>query len=191
MAPVVSSTLSARRRLIRDVSPRKNKMRIIILAGLMLSSVLSAQTPEEVSSIEKRIEAAWSTNTNQNFDALYCKTDADQTQIDRKVAEWIGNRAFKKDKESKIRIVRFLSKSDLEKLADPKNGDINAARYQEYLDGITKPVLMNGNSYIHNIPVIGLLELEINYLPSGRLTRFVSVGSSKDGKLMLTTLKRG
>jgi hypothetical protein len=157
----------------------------------MLSSVLSAQTPEEVSSIEKRIEAAWSTNTNQNFDALYCKIDSDQTQIDRKVAEWIGNRAFKSDKESKIRIVRFLSKSDLEKLADPKNGDVNAARYQEYLDGITKPVLMNGNSYIHNIPVVGLLELEINYLPSGRLTRFVSVGRSKDGKLLLTTLKRG
>jgi len=156
-----------------------------------MSSILSAQTPEEVSSIEKRIEAAWTTNTNQAFEALYCKTDADQTQIDNKVADWIGNRAFKSDKESKIRIVRFLSKTDLEKLADPNNGDVNAARYQEYLDGITKPVLMNGNSYIHNIPVVGLLELEINYQPSGRLTRFVAVGRSKDGKLLLTTLKRG
>ncbi|MCX6872201.1 MAG: hypothetical protein NTW21_00095 [Verrucomicrobia bacterium] len=164
-------------------------MRTILLAGLLMSSILSAQTPEEVSSIEQRIEAAWTTNTNQAFEALYCKTDADQTQIDSKVAGWIGNRAFKK--ESKIRTVRFLSKSDLEKLADPKNGDVNAARYQEYLDGITKPVLMNGNSYIQNIPVVGLLELEISYLPRGSLTRFVSVGRSKDGKLLLTTLKRG
>jgi hypothetical protein len=164
-------------------------MRIILLAGLLMSSILSAQTPEEVSSIEKRIEAAWATNTNQAFEALYCKTDADQTQIDSKVAGWIGNRAFKK--ESKIRAVRFLSKSDLERLADPKNGDVNAARYQEYLDGITKPVLMNGNSYIQNIPAVGLLELEITYLPSGSLTRFVAVGREKDGKLLLTTLKRG
>ena len=166
-------------------------MRIILLAGLLMSSILSAQTPEEVSSIEKRIEAAWTTNTNQAFEALFCKTDADQTQIDSKVAGWIGNRAFKKEQESKIRVVRYLSRADLEKLADPKNEDVNAARYQEYLDGITKPVLMNGNSYIQNIPAVGLLELEITYLPSGSLTRFISVGRSKDGKLLLTTLKRG
>lgn len=160
----------------------------MLLAGLLMSSILGAQTPEEVSSIEKRIETAWSTNTNQAFDALYCKTDADQAQIDSRVSGWIGNRAFKK--ESTIRTVRFLSNSDLQKLADPKNGDVDAARYQEYLDGFTKPVLMNGNSYVQNIPAVGLLELEISYLPTGSLTRFVSVGRTTDGKLLLTTLKR-
>ncbi len=186
-----SGFLSAADELDVSQKTKNKKMRIILLAGLLLSSILSGQTPEEVSSIEKRIEAAWTTNTNQAFEALYCKTDADQTQIDSKVAGWIGNRAFKKEQGSKIRIVRYLSKAELEKLADSKNGDVNAARYQEYLDGITKPVLMNGNSYIQNIPAVGLLELEITYLPSGSLTRFVSVGSSKDGKLLLTTLKRG
>jgi len=164
--------------------------RILPVAGLFLSQILGAQTPEEVSSLGMRIEAAWIENTNQAFEGLYCKTDADQTQIDSKVADWIGNRAFKKEQASKIRIVRYLSRADLEKLADPKNGEVEAARYQEYLDGITKPVTMNGNSYIQNIPSVGLLEIQITYSPSGSLTRFVSVGRAKDGKLLLTTLKR-
>jgi hypothetical protein len=167
------------------------KIQLIILSGIILSSLLRAQTPDEISLIGKRIEEAWNTNTNQAFDALYSKTDADQTQIDSKVAGWIGNRDFKKENGSKIRIARYLSISDLEKLADPKNGDVNAARYKEYLDGITKPVMMNGNSYIQNIPAIGLIEIEITYLPSGSLTRFVSVGRSKDGAILLTTIKRG
>ena len=166
-------------------------MRNILLAGLLMSSFVSAQTPEEIASIEKRIEAAWTAHTNQAFEALYCKTNADQAQIDSKVAGWMGNRAFKKERESKIRIVRYLSRSDLEKLADPGNGDVNASRYREYLDGITKPVLINGHSYVQNIPAVGLLEIEISYLPSGSLTRFVSVGRTQDGKLLLTTLKRG
>ncbi len=157
--------------------------------GFITSSILNAQTPEEVFALGKQIEAAWIANTNQAFDALYCKTDADQSKIDGGVSGWIANRTFKKD--SKIRIVRFLSKSDIEKLADPKNGDPSAPRYKEYLDGLTKPVLMNGNSYIQNIPSVGLLEVEITYLPSGSLTKFISIGKSADGKLLMTTLKRG
>lgn len=169
----------------------KMKKSFIILAAIILTSGLNAQTPEEVSSLTTRIEAAWNKNTNQAFEELYSKIDADQTQIDSKVAGWIGNRDFDKKNESKIRIVRYLSISDLEKLADTKAGDANAARYQEYLDGINKPVLMNGNPYVQNIPAVGLIELEITYSSSSRLTRFVSVGRSKDGQLLFTTLKRG
>jgi len=161
----------------------------VIATAILGFSPLSAQTEAQISDLSHRLESAWSTNTDQAFDALYCKVDADQYQIDTKVNDWVGNKAF--DKEATIKVVKFWAKAEIEKAADPKSGDVNHARYRSYLDGMTKPVPMNGNSYIQNLTAVGIIEVEITGSKGSKMTRFISVGQNGRGTLLFTLLKRG
>ena len=159
-----------------------------IVAGLMAISGLHAQTEKQILNLNERLESAWIMQSHQSIDALYCKDKADQYQIDVKVGWWESS--WNSDKKTKLKIIRFLKKSDIEKLAGPQNDKSSTNRYNKLLDDMTKPQIMNGNSYIRNIPAVGILECDII---RGNLTRHdsVEVGLAADGKLLFTLLKRG
>ena len=153
----------------------------------MAISGLHAQTEEQIKNLNERLQTAWTTKSHQAMDALYCKDNADQYQIDVRVAWWEST--WNSDKEPQLKNIRFLKQSDLERLSDPQNGDSKHTRYRELLDEMTRPKLMNGNSYIQNISAVGVLECDVI---RGNLTRHdsVLVGLSPNGKLLFTLLKR-
>ena len=153
----------------------------------MMISGLYAQTEEQLKNLNDRIEAAWKTKTHQAIDSLFCKNSVDQFHIDGKVDWWV--QFWDQDKDAELTIVRFLHMSDLEKLADPKSGDPRQSQYRHILDEVTKPRIMNGNSYEQNLPTLGILEYKVR---RGRLTvsDWEAIGLYLDGKLLFTLKKR-
>jgi len=156
-----------------------------IVAGLIAISGLNAQTKEQIENLSDRLESAWKTKSHQAFDALYCKDNADQFQIDQNVDSWV----WKMSNYPKLKIVRFLNISELEKLADPQNGNSEQDRYREILGRITKPQVMNGHSYVQNLPAVGILDYNIT---RNGLTgvHSVAVGLNPDGRLQFTLQRR-
>jgi hypothetical protein len=163
------------------------KALLTLILGVLVTSSLNAQTNDQKKNLNDRLEAAWKAKSPEAFEALYCKSDADQYLVDVRVSWWTHN--WSVGPEPEMKIVRFVSMAELEKLADPKNSDPNQTLYQEALEDITKPQIMNRNSYVHNLPVAGILEVDIIM---GRLIRHdrVVVGISPDANLLFTLLKR-
>jgi hypothetical protein len=160
---------------------------LTLILGVLAASSLNAQTDDQKKNLNDRLEAAWKAKSPEAFEALYWKHDADQYLVDARVSWWTHN--WNVGPEPEMKIVRFVSMAELEKLADPKNSDPNQTRYQEALEDITKPKIMNRNSYVQNLPVAGILEVDVI---QGKLTRHdrVVVGISPDGTLLFTLLKR-
>ena len=163
------------------------KALLTLILGVLAAPTLVAQTDDQKISLNDRLEAAWKTKSAKAFEALYYKLDADQYLIDVKVSWWTHN--WDDGTEPEMKIVRFVSMTELNNLADPKNGDPNQTRYQEALEDITKPKIMNRKSYVQNLPVAGILEVNVT---RGKLTRHdrVVVGISPDGTLLFTLLRR-
>ena len=163
------------------------KALLTLILCVLAASSLNAQTDDQKNDLNDRLEAAWKTKSPEAFEALYYQRGADQYLVDVKVSWWTHNWNVEPDPEMKI--VRFVSMAELEKLADPKNGAPNQTRYQEALEEVTKPQIMNRNLYVQNLPVAGILEVDVIRGKLTRHDRFV-VGISPEGTLLFTLLKR-
>lgn len=149
--------------------------------------ILNAQTEEQIENLKVRLQDAWRSGSDQAFEALFFKDGVDQFHIDASVNWWTRN--WQREKDPQLTIVRFLHISELERLADPHSADSNRKKYQEVLHELNRPMVMNGNNYVHNLPVVGILEYNVT---TGRLNRHdhVSVGVGADGILQFSLRRR-
>ena len=154
----------------------------LIIFGVLLctaDALCQTPTPRQVAAFSKEIESAWQAGTDAAFDKLYHKDGAAQFQIDTAVSYWSQQRKYLP--EAKLTITAFYNRAAVETKAAAEKGVTGI--FTNLLDGWDKPSVMNGNTYVPNLPLVGVVEISINAEKSGGTLKFKGVGAAPDGNL--------
>lgn len=157
------------------------RISLVILNIVLCIADAFCQTPApaQVAAFSKEIESAWQAGTDAAFDKLYHKDGAEPFQIDTLVSSWGDQKKYLPD--AKLTIKAFHDRAEVQKKAAAEKGVTGI--FSNLLDGWEKPKVMNGHTYVPNLPVVGVFEISIRAEKGGGTVKYIAVGSAADGSL--------
>jgi hypothetical protein len=155
--------------------------RLIILSSVLCIADAFCQSPApaQVAAFSKEIESAWQAGTDAAFDKLYHQDGAEPFQIDTLVSSWGDQKKYLP--EAKLTITAFHDRAEVQKKAAAEKGVTGI--FTNLLEGWEKPKVMNGHTYVPNLPVVGVFEISIRTEKGGGSVKYIAVGAAADGSL--------